>query len=310
MAETKWQKCRRRSRGSVSLGNDGGFRPLNFAGPRFGQIRTNGRNRRTSLLPRTCSGVLPFLPNLVPSDAAKFKPCTGNGLRSIFGFLSFCRRLNDMVFLSSSPVGRRWTAGKGPVRPRTIGRDSIDQGISQPVRRGNGRQKDPPVRRRAREGRLDRAAVFAAEAVGLLDRKGPADRLTRAPFTTLFFVAGRRLLARTSAAKDPSAGPVGRPYPTRPVVQFLEIRPEIRIQRAWGQGAGDSLSNDPTPVLHRISNYSHPSVAGTTVVYRGGKRDDSGCPVSAQRLACTVARMRRGHQKDNGPGTLRCPARL
>lgn len=71
---------------------------------------------------------------------------------------------------------------------------------------------------------------------------------------------------------------VGGPYPTRRVVRFLEIRPEIRIQRAWGQGAGDSLSNDPTPVLHRISNYSHPSAAVTTVVRCGENRDDSPRP--------------------------------
>jgi hypothetical protein len=126
--------------------------------------------------------------------------------------------------------------------------------------------------------RLDRPGDFAAEAVGLLDRKGPADRLTRAPFTTLFFVAGRRLLARTSAAKDPSAGPVGRPCPTRPVVQFLEIRPEIRIQRAWGQGAGDSLSNDPTPVLHRISNFGHAPPGQTITVRRRRSADGSGHP--------------------------------
>jgi hypothetical protein len=229
---------------------------------------------------------LPFLPNLVPSGAAKFKPCTGNGLRSIFGFLSFCRRLNDMVFLSSSPVGRRWTAGKGPVRPRTIGRDSIDQGISQPVRRGNGRQKDPPVRRRAREGRLDRAAVFAAEAVGLLDRKGPADRLTRAPFTTLFFVAGRRLLARTSAAKDPSAGPVGRPYPT------LAKPAGSHAGRAWGFRGIGGFSADPTPPdrscsfwkSDRKSAYSGHGVKGLVTVFRTTPpRSCTGFPISAMR---------------------------
>ena len=63
--------------------------------------------------------------------------------------------------------------------------------------------------------------------------------------------------------------------------------------RAWGQTFGASPSIAPTPArgLHRISNCCHLHAAGTTMVYCGGKRDDSGCPSSSQRLTCTIARM-------------------
>ena len=92
-------------------------------------------------------------------------------------------------------------------------------------------------------------------------------------------------------SSQPRAG--GQREQKGPAAPFLENPTEMRAERAWGQGFGDSLSIAPTPArsLHRISNFDHSHTAGTTVVYWGGKRDDSGCPSSAQRLACTIARM-------------------
>ena len=223
------------------------------------------------------------LPNSVPSGAAKFKPCTGNGLRSIFGFLSFCRRLNDMVFSSCSPVGRRWAVGKGPVRPRGIGRDTSDQGISKPVRRGNGLQKDPPVRRRAREGRLDRAAVFAAEVLGLLDRKGPVPAVAAFIHDTVF-CGGSATTGKDLGGK----GPVHRSGRRVPYARANFWKPVGFSACGWhGVSGSATVSRLPPPArsLHRFSRFGHASVGQTTVVCCGENRDDSPHPAPGSRCS-------------------------
>ena len=57
--------------------------------------------------------------------------------------------------------------------------------------------------------------------------------------------------------------------------------------------AGDSTAGIGIHSRPRLSdaNFDHSHTAGTAVAYCGGKRDESGCPSSAQRLTCTIARM-------------------
>lgn len=115
MAETKWQKCRRRSRGSVSLGNDGGFPPLNFAGPRFGQIRTNGKNRRASTLARTCSAFREFVRIRPGRPLAKINRSPARGCDRFRHFCHFDRTLQNTIFFRCSAVRCGEDIGKGPV---------------------------------------------------------------------------------------------------------------------------------------------------------------------------------------------------
>ena len=58
--------------------------------------------------------------------------------------------------------------------------------------------------------------------------------------------------------------------------------------------------------LHRISNFDHSHTEGTPVVYRGGNRDDSGCPSTRAltepcRLRCFMTIFAsRFNQRDGG----------